>query len=250
MVKNKKGNMYSDNVKSWSVFIGCYFDCNYCEKSFKAQMKRQMPKFDKNGKWRGCQDCYDYIPHFHENRLKDSLPKTTGDQFIWCCSSSDIYFAKEEWIEKVLERVRKLKNRTFFFQSKAPEVFYKYDFPENVMLGTTLETNRDYRNISKAPIPYKRYNDFLNLKHPRKVVTLEPLMEFDLFPFLTMIRNISPERIYIGYDTKNCKLNEPSLTKTQILINYLKIHLPDCKIKTKLMREKYELNRGGIKTYA
>ena len=240
-VSNKKRNMYKD-ARIWNVVVGCYFDCKYCKASFQAQMKRQMPMIDKNGKKRGCQDCYDYIPHFHEERLTDEyikkLPLTHGDEFIWCCSSSDIYFAKKEWIEKILERVRELKNRTFFFQSKAPEVFKKYDFPSNVILGITLETNRDYPNISKAPAPDKRYNDFLNLDHPRKAVTIEPIMEFDLFPMVMMIKNISPERVYIGYDSRKSNLNEPSLTKTNRLMNTIKIHLPDCKIKTKLIREK------------
>jgi len=243
----KKGRMYKEAL-IWNVSVGCLFHCPYCISSFQAQMKRQMPTIDKNGKSRGCQDCYDYFPHFHEERLKASLPKTTGDQFIWCCSSSDIYFAKTEWIEKILERVRKEKNKTFFFQSKAPEVFLKYKFPENVLLGITLETNRNYPiNFSKAPNPYKRYIDFLKVKHLRKVVTLEPLMEFDLFAFVMMLRNIAPERIYIGYDSGNSKLNEPLLVKTNSLITFIKKFLPDCKIKPKLMREKHDLNRGGIK---
>ena len=236
---SKEGNMYKDAIKRWNVFVGCYFGCVYCIKSFQAQMKRQKPKYDEKGNLiRGCQDCYDYIPHFHKNRLKDKLPRTQGDEFIWCCSSSDIYFAKREWIEMILERVRKDSKRTFFFQSKAPSVFKKYDFPNNVLLGITLETNRPYQNLSKAPTPEIRYKDFLNLDHSRKVVTIEPLMQFDLFEFVMMIKNLSPERIYIGYDSKKSNLNEPSLVKTYKLMKILKIHLPYTKIKTKLIRKK------------
>jgi len=38
--------------------------------------------------------------------------------------------------------------------------------PENTYLLTTLETNRDigYGEISKAPKPSQRYNDFLGLE--------------------------------------------------------------------------------------
>lgn len=236
---NKNGNMYSDNKKSWNVFVGCYFDCVYCVKSFQAQMKRQMPKHnEENQLIRGCQDCYDYKPHFHENRLKDKLPLTKGDEFIWCCASSDIYFAKEEWIEMILEKIRTYPIRTFFFQTKDPSVFKKYDFPNNVLLGTTLESNRAYYDVSKAPETAIRFNNFLEVKHHRKIITIEPIMEFDLYDFAFMIKKISPERIYIGYDTKNSNLNEPLRLKTLRLIQTIKLDLPDCKIKTKLMREK------------
>ena len=34
-------NMYEDAIYRWNVFVGCEFDCAYCKKSFKAQMKRQ-----------------------------------------------------------------------------------------------------------------------------------------------------------------------------------------------------------------
>lgn len=237
----KKGNMYEDAIKRWSVVVGCYFSCSYCLKSFQAQMKRQMPTIDKNGKKRGCADCYHYIPHFHEERLKNSLPRTKGDEFIWCCSSSDIYFAEKEWIEKILERVKLLANRTFFFQSKAPSVFHKYSFPENVILGITLETNRNISRISNAPSPSERYNIFKSIDHARKSITIEPIIEFDFYPLVMMITNIAPERVYIGYDSRNTGLTEPSLKKTLRLIECLRSYLPECKIKTKLMREKYEV---------
>ena len=44
-------NMYSNSKLSWNIGVGCKFDCNYCELSFKAQMKRQKPMIDKNGKY-------------------------------------------------------------------------------------------------------------------------------------------------------------------------------------------------------
>ena len=59
-MENKK-NMYSDSKLQWNVHVGCEFDCIYCKPSFKAQMKRQKPLVDKNGKKRGCQDCINLI---------------------------------------------------------------------------------------------------------------------------------------------------------------------------------------------
>ena len=67
-------------------------------------------------------------------------------------------------------------------QSKNPATFNRMDIPENVMLGITLETNRDalVKAESKAPVPSQRYKDFAAIKHPRKMITIEPIMKFDL----------------------------------------------------------------------
>lgn len=212
--------MYVDSKKQWNVIVGCKFNCIYCKKSFQAQMKRRKPVIDKNGKKRGCQSCYDYIPHFHKERLikewiKKNLPKTTeGDQFIWVCSSSDIYFAEEEWIWKIIDRIEELPDQTFFFQTKNPEVYTEYDFPKNVILGITLESNVYYPEISDAPPPYERCCVFNNISFPRKIITVEPILEFDFCIFLGWIRKINPERIYLGYDSHNNDLPEPSIIKT------------------------------------
>ncbi len=234
-------NMYQDRKTSWNPFIGCEFNCIYCKKSFQAQMKRQMPMIDKNGNPRGCQDCYDYKPHFHKERLKQSLPNTSGDEFIWVGSSGDISFAKSSWMEKILLRIEELTNKTFFMQSKDPLFFERYNdiLPKNLIIGITLETNRDkgYERISKAPKPTQRAKDFIQVKHPRKFVTIEPILQFVLFRFIDMLVKINPERIYIGYDTKKTHLYEPELDRTLILIEELrnKGYL----VKEKLLRERW-----------
>lgn len=234
----EKKNMYGDSKHQWNVCVGCLFNCGYCEKSFKAQMKRQKPTIDKNGRKRGCQKCYDFIPHFHPERLNDRLPRTYGDEFIWCCSSGDISFMKEEWINKIIDKIMEMSKRTFLFQSKDPECFKKYAFPENVILATTLETDLDLSKISKAPSPQQRFESFYNIKHPRKRITIEPIIHIhDLSRFINWIRTINPEIVYIGYDSKpNRKptLLEPSLFRTKNLIKRLeKITI----VKPKLLRE-------------
>lgn len=213
--------MYGDSKKQWNVAVGCHFNCSYCKKSFQAQMKRQKPLIDKNGKKRGCQLCYDFTPHFHENRLEDQLPRTNGDEFIWVCSSGDIASFPNSWILQILLRVREQSHKTFFFQSKRPKTFERFEFPDNVILGTTIESNRYYTMISRAQRPDIRADDFYKLKHPRKFVTIEPIMDFDLDIMVDWMWIINPERIYIGYDTKKSGLNEPSLVKTEELIKRL-----------------------------
>jgi len=224
----KKGNMYLDSKKQWNVVVGCEYSCKYCLESFQRQMKRQKQR---------CMKCYNYEPHFHEERLNQSLPRTYGDEFIWVGSSGDISFAKREWMVKILDRIREMPNRTFFFQTKNPRCFYEYNFPDNVILGITLESNRDYPSISKAPSPFIRYMDFLCLSFERKIITIEPIMFFDIWILLEWIEKIKPERVYIGYDTKNSNLPEPKLYKTFWLCSELSKFT---KVKTKLLRKRLE----------
>ena len=229
------GNMYTDSVKQWNVFVGCNFDCVYCRKSFQAQMKRQKPMLDKNGKKRGCQQCYDYEPHFHEERLNDRLPKTSGDEFIWVASSGDISFIEYPNMLKIREKIEEYPDRTFFFQTKNPFFFRTYLFPKNVVLGITLESNRVYNGISNAPLPYARVYNFLKVDFPRKFITIEPIIEFDFNIFLGWIKDINPERVYVGYDTKKNNLPEPSLEKTMKLIYALE--KLEIEVRTKYMKE-------------
>lgn len=219
-------NMYEDAIKRWNVVVGCEYECIYCKKSFKAQLKRQL---------HNCIKCYNYDVHFHPERLMQSLPLTKGDEFIWACASGDITFAEKEWMDKILERVKQLSNRTFFFQTKNPICFNRYKFPENCILGITLETNRgaNYKLISKALQPSFRYKDFLKIDFPRKSITVEPILDFDVGVLAMWIYNIRPERVYVGYDTKRNNLSEPSMEKTDLLINELKRFT---KVKTKFMK--------------
>jgi len=95
------------------------------------------------------------------------------------------------------------------------------DIPANVLLATTLETDRDdlVKAISLAPVPSKRYKDFLAVKHPRKMITIEPVMKFNHDKMLEWIVNIKPERIFLGYDSRKTNLQEPTLDEFYALKN-------------------------------
>jgi len=234
-------NMYLDSVKQWNCIVGCYFDCVYCHRSFQAQMRRQQHH---------CLQCYTYEPHFHPERLHASLPETHGDQFIWACSSSDISFAESDWINAILDRIKTRMDRTFFFQTKAPKSFRKYDFPSNVKLGITLETDSDlnYDRISKAPPPMTRYRQFADLDCiNKKIVTVEPILTFSYQElFLAHIKEIGPEIVYIGYDTKRTKLPEPRLNRVQDLMKGL---AKFTKVKPKLLREPWNYRASSLEGF-
>lgn len=102
-------------------------------------------------------------------------------------------------------------------------------FPSNVVLGVTLESNREYP-ISKAQSSFDRYRSMADIQFENKLVCGEPIMDFDLEPFVQWIKEIRPAIVYVGYDNYNNMLTNPSRTKTENLIDQLKTFT---KVRTK-----------------
>lgn len=224
------GRMYAE-AKTWSPFKGCGFDCSYCLPSFQRQAKRQK---------QNCKKCYEYSPHEHPERLT----KIPSAEIVFVCGNADISFARPEFIRQIIDAIKKKNircpHKTYYFQSKRPECLKPFldEFPSNVILLTTLETNRDkgYSKVSKAPVPSRRYKQFLSLKYPRKVLTIEPIVDFDLEVFTKWIVDLHPEYVWVGFNShpKDVDYLEPSKAKVRQLIAALK--KAKIKVKEKDMR--------------
>jgi len=202
--------MYKLSIKQWNPFQGCLYDCIYCEKSFKAQAKRQK---------HNCIKCYNYIPHEHPERLNSSLPKTQYLQFIFTVASGDISFCTIDYLKQIITKIKQESDKTFLIQSKNPKAFNRVEFPNNVILGTTIETNRDelynkYK-LSNAPLPSKRYKGLLKINHSLKMVTIEPILDFDRDILLKWVDDTKPVMVWIGYDSKGNVLPSPSVDKVK-----------------------------------
>ncbi len=225
-----KSRMYED-WKTWQPFLGCEFHCKYCRPSFQRLVNRI---YHQRGKV--CDGCGKFAPHEHPDRLQ-AIPSAKQ---IWPCAHGDISFARPAYIRQVIEITKCFPNRLFQWQSKNPACFNKYltEFPQNTILLTTLETNRDegYSAISKAPAPSHRANAFAALDWPRKRITIEPIMDFDADKFLKMILKIDPEAVWIGYNShpKSVPLPEPTRDKTLEFIELMKAE--GIQVKIKLMR--------------
>lgn len=217
-MKISKSNMYR-NTQTWNPFKGCKFDCIYCRPSFQQQAKRQKHR---------CIDCYNYIPHYHGERLSH-IPSA---EIIFICGNADLHFCDPVFLRKIIKAI-KLHNRhkpdkIYYLQTKQPDYLDQFlnDLPSNVIIVTTLETNRDdgYEKVSNAPIPSLRYKQFLSLDYPRKVVTIEPVMDFDIEIFSSWIIELNPEYVWLGYNSRPNQiiLPEPSAKKLQKFSNILK----------------------------
>jgi hypothetical protein len=201
------------DTKSWNPFVGCKFDCKYCKDSYQKLLRW-------NGRLRHCPKCVEYEPHTHPERL-DRLP---SDRVIFVVSNGDISFCDGVFVDKIVDVMRKDKrrDRVFLLQSKNPACFTNIlpRLPQNVVLMTTLETNRDsqYPGISKAPLPSQRFQDFLQLAWPRKALVMEPILRFDLNIVLQWATKLKPEAIFIGLESKRkCTLEEPSTSQVREL---------------------------------
>ncbi len=217
-----ESNMYPE-TKTWNPFVGCLFDCVYCEKSFKRMLKRVAGRI-------GCPSCGDYSPHYHEARL-NRIPSAPN---VFVAGTGDISFCSWEFMNRIFKAIEDhnpRKRKTYFFQTKNPVWFNLFLdwFQENqdkVVLITTLETNREIKHISKAPCPASRFMTFLELDYPRKVVTIEPVLDFDINEFsywISMLHDSGQlEYVWFGFDSKNCGLSEPSTRKAQAFVDGLK----------------------------
>jgi hypothetical protein len=189
--------------------------------------------------------------------MQSKTPKTTGQQFIFFPKGGDPCFASNSELTFMLAFIEHNPQTTFLMQTKNPQfLLARESFPDNLILGITLETDKEafgvptlnngpnpslysiYHQISKAPLPRERVHHFVHVKHKRKAVTIEPILAFSPL-FAAFIEAIEPEFIYVGYDTKGCKLPEPTLAKTKRLISELSGRY-DVRLKT--MREAWWYN--------
>jgi len=93
-------------------------------------------------------------------------------------------------------------------------------FPENSILGCTIETNRSYA-VSLAPPVGERYIAMRDLKWPRKFIAVEPILDFD-WVFLDWLKKIKPIMVSVGYNNYTKRFPEPDVEKTLTLIKELK----------------------------
>lgn len=220
--------MYKERIENIAAFRGCKHNCIYC--AFKNSLARSS-----------CPKCRAFEPHEHLECFERTPPKTKGDEFITIGLCGDVAFASDEWFRRAIEYCEKWSDRTFLIQSKNPEKLMlsstgNWDFPKNIIIGTTIESNRFYPEVSKAPPPLRRYEAMRCDIKNKKSVTIEPILDFDFSQMVGMIRNILPDIVWVGYNSRqDVRLPEPSLAKTQALIKALRDAGLD--VREKLMRE-------------
>lgn len=148
------------------------------------------------------------------------------DNFIFVGSSTDMFASDvpSEWISATLENLNRFPENGYLLQSKNPArmIEFVYEMPPNTTLCTTIETNRE-NDLGNAPLRSDRLAVMHRLKNHFPVhVTLEPIMDFDVESFSTMLIDLSPEQINIGSNTSNTYIEEPPKDKIIELMQILR----------------------------
>jgi len=178
--------------------------------------------------------------HFDDREMTTKLG---SDNFIFVGSSCDAFAEAipDRWIDQMLSCCRLYPNNKYLFQSKNPMRFALWLdlFPPLTLLGTTIESNFNLLGCSKTPIVFERYQAMAQIDKP-KMISIEPIMDFDLETIVNWMQEIQPEFISIGADSSNNNLPEPSPDKIRALIEALQ-DITEVKVKdnlTRLMKEK------------
>ena len=226
MALNKsQGNMYDWVSHTWNTVKGkCPHDCTYC------YMKGIAKRF--------CQTQRE--TYFDRRELKTNLGK---HNFIFVGSSNDLFANQHptEWIRDTLAHCSVHNENRYVFQSKNPtEIlnWVKFNCFFNSIVGTTIETNRLYRDcMGNAPCPAQRSLDLRRISQCgiETFVTVEPIIDFDLSDMVKLIKNVNPMQVNIGADSGNNNLPEPPKEKVLQLISELE--------KFTVVKQKRNLNR-------
>ncbi|MEM1550426.1 MAG: DUF5131 family protein [Candidatus Bathyarchaeia archaeon] len=204
--------MLGEITYSWNPIVGCLHNCIYCwSRKYAVRLaSRGIEPYRSR----------DFNPTFVSERLRQRLP---DGKFIFVSDMGDMWgsWVPGEWIERVLMVVRDKPRSHFLFLTKNPTRYLEFidKLSPNVVLGATIETNRDY-GLSRAPPPRERYEAMLRLDWRWKAIVIEPILDFDE-ELIEWIYEIKPCIVYIGYDNYGNRLPEPKLAKTEILVEAL-----------------------------
>ena len=189
----------------------CPHDCSYC---YVKDLKKRFPAIREkySGELRLC-----------EKTMKKNLG---NGKTLFVCSCNDL-FAEDVNSHHLFAILRWLKeyDNTYYFQTKNPGRLSRLipNLPEKKILCVTLESDR------MMNVPTYILADMADACHLQ--ITIEPIREFDLEAFCSILRFIKPAQVNIGANTSKIKLIEPSPEKVHSLISELekftKVHLKD-----------------------
>ncbi len=229
---------------TWNSVWGCLNHCEYCyaRKIAKFRYKRMIEiefnhHWKKHPSWAWTGDhlsgLKDFKPTFLEAQFDKKFPQKA--QKIFVGSMSEIAHWREEWIEKVIEKIKSYPQHIFQFLTKDPLVYLNYEFPQNCWLGLTIIRTPKYPEPDRwSFIEFKR-NNLYNLKF----VCFEPLLEnVDLSYYLDLTAiswvivgaetgnrkdKIIPDKKWLLYIIKYCDLHKiPVFIKDNLLKYYPK----------------------------
>ena len=217
MISNPRSDrMFPIVSTTWNPVSGCYHMCVYCYARRLAETKlRHTPRY-RSG----------FTPRINFKAFRKRFKR---GEIVFPVDMGDLFAEgiPKEWVLRVLRHIERYPKTYFLFLTKNPSRYHEFleHFPENAVLGATIETNKDdlytEHRISKAPLPSRRYRAMAKLEWDLKFISIEPILEFDLDEMVKWVKDIDPVLVFVGYDNWNNKLPEPSYHDTLKLIDEL-----------------------------
>jgi hypothetical protein len=103
----------------WTLnpIVGCNHGCSFCYA--RKQAKRQKQR---------CNQCHQFVPHPHLERLKDLSPRQKPKKIfidsMWDWNSSRV---EEEWLMKIIDKMKECSQHTFQILSKRPKGYERFE---------------------------------------------------------------------------------------------------------------------------
>ena len=190
---------------TWNPAWGCKGGCKYCYARGIAK-RFAKPIAKKEMDWEGySNDGHD--EYWLNEKIKEiasfkpTFLLTQSLRFfpdkpkrIFVNSMSDIAFWLPNWIKDVLIHIKAYPQHTFQILTKFPEKIKHIEFPDNVWLGITAETQKDLEN---------RFFNFAQIKAGKHFISFEPLFgKIDMAMLTTMEIGIWLDGMLPGNDVK------------------------------------------------
>lgn len=220
-----KTNMYPWISHTHSMLAGaCGHACSYC---YVQAMSKKFPEMSKR--------------YSGEIRLiSEELSVDYGKGktiFIEHCNDLFANDVPANLITPILAHCREYPDNTYVFQTKNPIriIDFLWAFPPKYMVGATIETNRHFPKImGTAPTPETRYMALRGLpRTARLFITIEPILTLDPAILAGWIKELHPEFVNIGADSKGHGLVEPPPEDIKELVRLLTKEDPKIEIKEK-----------------
>jgi protein gp37 len=147
-VQGEHGINWTD--ATWNPVTGCRHDCPYC------YARENYRRFNRS-----------FEPAFHPEALREPIARHKPTK-IFVGSTADVFGAwvPRDWIEQVLNVVRKAPQHTFQFLTKNPQRLAEFRFPDNAWAGATI----DVRARLKPTLEALRH-----VQAPVRFISFEPL---------------------------------------------------------------------------
>lgn len=159
---SKKGIEYSDD--NFNAYSGCRMTgCSVGKDCWAYGMAHRL-----KGRFGYCSEN-PFRPTFHPNMLEKPLKRKKPTRYA-TCFMGDFAYAKKEWMDKILDVVRRCPQHRFYFLTKCPDrkMLHRLEFPDNAWVGVTINNQDDVWRADEL-------RD--NIKAKVKYISFEPLEE-------------------------------------------------------------------------